>query len=99
MIEQMTLDMRVKNPGRYYDKIVSKILSEKHLSQSERIFKRLYEASIQGRKVSLPEILDMRIAKYSSRITELRQLGFSILCVDEGTIDGEKHTSYKLEGV
>lgn len=48
--------------------------------------------------VSLPKILDLRIAKYSSRITELRHAGYIILNRKEESPAGEIHSWYHLAG-
>lgn len=49
--------------------------------------------------VSLPEILDMRIANHTARITELRKLGYNILCRTYIVKVGDKyqkHSNYSL---
>ena len=43
----------------------------------------------------LPLILDLRIAKYSSRLTELRKRGYVIENQKE-TVDGICHSRYRL---
>jgi hypothetical protein len=45
---------------------------------------------------SLPEILDLKIAKYGTRIKELRELNFQIENRTE-TIDGERHSWFRLK--
>lgn len=47
--------------------------------------------------VTLPEILDLRIANYRARISELRAEGYEIHC-DETRVNGETHTKYALRG-
>ena len=51
---------------------------------------------LQSREsVSLPDILDLRIANYRARISELRQQGHQILC--ETTEVGKiRHSCYRL---
>lgn len=48
--------------------------------------------------VSLSDILDLRVAKYSSRITELRHRGYVILNRKEEAADGTVHSWYRLAG-
>ncbi len=48
--------------------------------------------------VSLSDILDLRVAKYSSRITELRHRGYVILNRKEEATDGTVHSWYHLAG-
>ena len=45
--------------------------------------------------VPLPEILDLRIGQYNSRILELRRSGHSIECKIENS-GRQRHTSYRL---
>lgn len=45
--------------------------------------------------VTLPEILDLRIASYTRRISELRELGHPIECETEW-IGGIRHSKYHL---
>jgi len=49
-----------------------------------------------GEWVSLPRILDLRIAKYGSRITELRR-EWDIELRDEW-VGGQRRTAYRLAG-
>lgn len=46
--------------------------------------------------VPLPEILDLRIAKYSSRIAEARRHGYVIENKKERNSNGEIHSFYRL---
>ncbi len=60
--------------------------------QSERIL-----ALLKSKEwVTLPEILDLRIANYRARISELRKEGYWIACVEE-RINGQTHTKYRLD--
>lgn len=45
--------------------------------------------------VTLPEILDLRIANYRARISELRRRGYWIECYVK-QVNGEKRTEYNL---
>ena len=45
--------------------------------------------------VTLPEILNLRIANYRARISEARKLGYQIECIGE-TVNGVRHTKYRL---
>ena len=45
--------------------------------------------------ITLPEILDLRIANYSQRIAELRQLGFDIVN-NKQYYDRKWHSIYRL---
>ena len=45
--------------------------------------------------LSLPEILDLRIAKYTNRISELRQQGHIIECSTEW-VGRTRHSKYRL---
>jgi hypothetical protein len=73
-------------------------------SQNDRLLKLLQRAGDAG--ISLPRILDMRIANYSARISDLRLLGFKIECSRErvertypnGQTYWETHTKYTLTG-
>ena len=47
--------------------------------------------------VTLPEILDLRIANYRARISELREAGYDIPCLRQN-FDGTLHTQYSLRG-
>lgn len=46
--------------------------------------------------VSLSEIMDLRIAKYSSRISEMRRQGYKIECEELPRVDGQRRTRYRL---
>ncbi len=46
--------------------------------------------------VLLPEILDLRIASYTRRISELREMGYDIRC-ETRYVDGVKSSRYHLE--
>jgi hypothetical protein len=48
--------------------------------------------------VSLPAILDLRIAKYTSVISDLRKHGYVILNRNEEGADGIVHSWYHLAG-
>jgi len=67
-------------------------MSEK-LAQCQRILKLLQ--SYEGRFVPLPEILDLRIASYTKRLSELRASG-CIIELHEERLGHERHTSYRL---
>ena len=47
--------------------------------------------------VTLPEIMELRLASHSRRISDLRKLGYDIICHDE-YVDGQRHTKYELRG-
>ena len=47
--------------------------------------------------VRLPEILDLRVANYTARLSDLRKQGYTIECVKEN-VRGELHTRYRLLG-
>jgi hypothetical protein len=49
-----------------------------------------------GRWVGLPEILDLKIAQYNSRIHELRKQKFQIESRTE-VIDGARHSWFRLK--
>jgi len=61
--------------------------------QSLRILKLLQ--SYNGNWVPLPEILDLRIACHTKRLSELRRAGHHIEIRDE-RVNGIRHTSYRL---
>src|SRR3990172_12175058 len=65
-----------------------------HQSQRNRIYALLKEN--EGRRVSLSTILDLRIANYRARISELRQEGHTILCEKQRQDDGSIHSWYTL---
>src|SRR3990172_7961897 len=66
-------------------------------SQRNRIYALLKEN--EGRRVSLSRILDLRIANYRARISELRQEGHTILCEKQRQDDGTIHSWYTLNPV
>jgi hypothetical protein len=45
--------------------------------------------------VSLPDLLDLRIASYTRRISDLRDKGHDIICETEW-VDGVRHSRYRL---
>jgi hypothetical protein len=45
--------------------------------------------------ISLPEILDLRIASYTRRLSDLRELGFRIEC-ETKWVNGVRHSKYRL---
>lgn len=60
-------------------------------SQCERVL-----ALLKSKEwITLPEILDLRIANYRARVSELRQEGFDIEC-ELKVMDGEHHTRYRV---
>lgn len=62
-------------------------------TQADRILGLLRSKPI----VSLTEILDLRIASYTRRISELREQGYDIECIKERQSNGDLHTKYKLK--
>ena len=48
--------------------------------------------------VTLPEIMDLRIANYRARISELRRKNYNIVNRTERTPDGTLHSFYRIEG-
>ena len=50
----------------------------------------------KGYQVTLPEILDLRIANYRARISELRTRGWDIRCEEKQEVAGIRHTAYRL---
>ena len=50
------------------------------------------------RMIALPELLDLRIANYRARLSELRKDGYDIVCWRENRHDGQVHTRYELKG-
>lgn len=63
-------------------------------TQNQRILTLL--ETYNGEWVSLVRILDLRIANYRARISELRKQGYNILCEKQRTETGELHTKYRL---
>lgn len=59
-------------------------------SQRSRILALLIEA--RGGWVALPEILQLGVAQYNSRLFELRRLGFHI----ENRHDGKQRSAFRL---
>jgi hypothetical protein len=55
---------------------------------------RIIELLSPGHWVRLPRILDLRIANYRARISELRQLGWTIDCTVVGVNKGTKRLSW-----
>ena len=47
--------------------------------------------------VALPDILNLRIANYRARISEMRKEGYEIICW-RVTVDGQVRTTYTLKG-
>ena len=66
-------------------------LAFKRNTQSERILALLKSKEWVG----LPEILDLRIANYRARISELRNEGYDIQCWKE-RVNGQTRTRYWL---
>lgn len=62
-----------------------------HSTQRERIMDLL----LSKPSVPLPEILDLRIANYRARISELRELGHDIRCETQW-LDGMRRSRYLL---
>jgi hypothetical protein len=70
-------------------------MSRARKTQCERILQLL--ESRKGEWVPLPEILDLRIGQYTTRILELRRDGFAIENRTERDPEtGEVHSSYRL---
>ena len=64
-----------------------------HETQCQRLLTLL--SGRKGYGVTLPEILDLRIANYPARISELRpRLG--IRCEEKQEVAGIRHTAYRL---
>lgn len=63
-------------------------------SQNERILVLLRTREWVG----LPEILDLRIANYRARVSDLRERGYVILNRKEEAADGTVHSWYRLAG-
>jgi hypothetical protein len=61
-------------------------------SQANRILNLLKRNS--PRWVSLPRILNLRIARYGARIWEMRRSGVRIEAKDE-YVNGQRHTAYR----
>jgi len=64
-----------------------------HATQAQRIFDLLQRH--EGRWVPLPQILQLFIANYRARITELRRAGHCIELRDEH-VGGQRRTAYRL---
>lgn len=61
-------------------------------SQCERVL-----ALLKSKEwVTLPELLDLRVANYRGRISDLRLEGFRIDCEKQRMADGILHTKYRL---
>lgn len=70
-------------------------MSQVRKTQRERILQLLRVR--EGQWVPLPEILDLRIGQYTTRILELRRDGFAIENKTERNAEtGEVHSSYRL---
>ncbi len=69
-------------------------------TQCERLLNLL--KSHEGQKVTLPRILDLRIANYRARLTELRRelwpQNYEIILFDE-RVGRERHTAYMLRRI
>jgi hypothetical protein len=63
------------------------------LSQQDRVLNLLRSKEW----ITLPEILDLRIANFRGRISELRQAGYAIHC-EKQRVNGQLRTRYKLLG-
>jgi hypothetical protein len=55
----------------------------------------IYELLLSKEWVTLPEIMDLRIANYRARISELREQGYHIECETEW-VNGVRHSKYRL---
>src|SRR3990172_10412360 len=66
-------------------------------SQRNRIYALLKEN--EWRRVSLSTILDLRIANYRARISDLRREGHTITCEKQRQDDGSIHSWYTLNPV
>ena len=62
-------------------------------TQRQRILDELLRSRDKG--VPAPELAKIAL-QYNSRLKELRQLGFHIVCEVEAVRDGVKHTRFKL---
>jgi len=64
---------------------------------TEKLHQREIVLALLQRKpwVTLPEILDLRIANYRARISELRDMGYEIKQEDE-RVGGRRHSRYQL---
>lgn len=69
-------------------------MSAARQTQRDRILSLL--RSREGRWVPLPEILDLRIGQYGTRIKELRGIGFEIENRIERDDSGVVHSWYRL---
>lgn len=66
-------------------------LAFKRNTQSERIL-----ALLKSKEwTTLPEILDLRVANYRARISELRRAGYNIEC-ELTVVNGEHRTRYRI---
>ena len=62
-------------------------------NQAKRILSLLL--NYQGNWVPLPEILDLRIARYGARIMEIRRAGYQVEMQDSWH-GRERHTAYRI---
>jgi hypothetical protein len=66
----------------------------KRETQCQRLLNLLREH--RGHDVDLPLILNLRIASYTRRLTDLRRKGYDIRCSPYRTRDGELRSAYQL---
>ena len=62
-------------------------------TQCERLLALLQSKPV----VTLPEIMELRIASHTRRLSDIRKMGYDIICHDE-YLDGQRHTKYELRG-
>ena len=94
IMQQLTINgyVKSKDPYLYYEQICFKRKTNQKLSQRELIFELLYKNGAEGKKTSLPELMNIA-AQYNTRILELR-MDYEIDNHSWTTESGQRRSEY-----